>query len=90
MPPTLVHKEFSSQNDKLITFYHNSETPIQNFLLIVTISTNSVIPSEKHPSNPFENYPTKKTTNVEDHPNNLQQKLVIWDKLPMKKTVQKS
>ena len=27
MPPTLVLKKFPSQNDKLITFYYNSETP---------------------------------------------------------------
>ena len=27
MPPSLVHEKFPSQNDKLITFYHPSETP---------------------------------------------------------------
>ena len=27
LTPTLVHKRFPSQNDKLITFYHNSEIP---------------------------------------------------------------
>ena len=27
MPTTLVHKKFLRQNDKLISLYHNSETP---------------------------------------------------------------
>ena len=27
LPSILVHEKFPSQNDKLITFYHNSETP---------------------------------------------------------------
>ena len=27
LPTTLVHKKFPSQNDKLVSFFHNSETP---------------------------------------------------------------
>ena len=27
MPPTLVNQKFLSQHDKVISFYHNSETP---------------------------------------------------------------
>ena len=34
LPPTLVPKKFPNQNDMLITFYHNSETPCSSTIYL--------------------------------------------------------
>ena len=49
LPPTLVHKEFPSQNDKLITFYHNSETSCSNDLKNIHILGAATLPLATSP-----------------------------------------